>query len=290
MQRKTVLNSPRLDEFKKKRQKAYRNKIILFSFIILIILAGLSFASRLPKININEVNISGNKITDTEAMKNIVTQDLNGHYLWFFPKTNFFIYPKNKIKHDLTDNFKRLKNISLSIKNGKTLEVTVSEYEGKYLWCGTAVPEIGDNSNQKCYFIDSDGYIFNEAPYFSGDVYFRFYGLVNLNGDDPSGNFFSPSLFSKLILFKETLEKIGLKPVMLSISDNNDIEMYLSASNSASVSPKIIFKSDSDFTKVAENLQTAITSEDLVSDFKNKFSSLLYIDLRFGNKVYYKFK
>ena len=46
---------------------------------------------------------------------------------------------------------------------------------------------------------------------------------------------------------------------------------------------------DSDFEKLAENLQAALMTEPLQSDFKNKFSSLLYIDLRFGNKVYYKF-
>jgi hypothetical protein len=54
--------------------------------------------------------------------------------------------------------------------------------------------------------------------------------------------------------------------------------------------PEIIFKIDSDFQKIAENLQAAITTEPLQTDFKNKYSSLLYIDLRFGNKVYYKFR
>jgi nucleoside-diphosphate-sugar epimerase len=39
-----------------------------------------------------------------------------------------------------------------------------------------------------------------------------------------------------------------------------------------------------------ENLDAAIDTEPLKSKLKNKFSSLEYIDLRYGNKVYDKFK
>ncbi len=53
--------------------------------------------------------------------------------------------------------------------------------------------------------------------------------------------------------------------------------------------PEIILKADADFNKVAENLQAALDTEPLLSKFKTQYSSLQYIDLRFGNKVYYKF-
>ncbi len=288
--RRDVLNSPRLDELKRKRQRVFRNKMLLFGFGILIILFGLSFASRIPKININEVNISGNKMIDAEDIRAIIVEDIAGHYLWIFPKTNFLIYPKGKIKHDLATNFKRLKSISLELKDIKTLEVKVVEHEGKYLWCGNVLPEVNNNSDQKCYFLDSDGYIFDEAPYFSGEVYFKFYGLTSLNDGNPSGVFFLPELFNKLISLKETLVKIGVKPVALSMLDNGDVEIFLSSVDSSIMGSKIIFKSTANFNKIAENLQAVITSKDFVSDFKNKYASLLYIDLRFGNKVYYKFK
>ncbi len=290
MQRRNILNSPRLDELKRKRQRVFRNKMLLFGFGILIILFGLSFASRISNINISEVNISGTKIVDAESIKSIVKKDLEGHYFWLFPKTNFLIYPKEKIKRDLASNFKRLKSISLELNDIKTLNVKVVEHEGKYLWCGDVLPEVNNNSDQKCYFLDFDGYIFDEAPYFSGEVYFKFYGLTDLNDGNPSGIFFLPELFNKLISLKETLVKIGVKPVALSVLDNGDVEIFLSSVDSSMMGPKIIFKSTADFNKIAENLQAVITSKDFVSDFKNKYASLLYIDLRFGNKVYYKFK
>jgi len=72
------------------------------------------------------------------------------------------------------------------------------------------------------------------------------------------------------------------------MKEDGDIEIYLKPVDSLNF-PKIILKSTSDFNKVVENLQSVLTTEPFQSDFKNKYSSLLYIDLRFGNKVYYKF-
>jgi len=77
---------------------------------------------------------------------------------------------------------------------------------------------------------------------------------------------------------------------MLYITKDGNVEVFLSAGNSSAVRPEIIFKSNSNFQNIAENLETALTADPLQSELKNKYSSLQYIDLRFGNKVYYKFK
>ena len=73
------------------------------------------------------------------------------------------------------------------------------------------------------------------------------------------------------------------------MEDNGDIKVFLSGKKNQPW-PEIILKADSDFQKVAENLEAALTTEPLQSNFKNKYSSLLYIDLRVKNKVYYKFQ
>ena len=83
---------------------------------------------------------------------------------------------------------------------------------------------------------------------------------------------------------------MGLKPVILHLGENNDIKMFLTKAKPTSLGPEIIFKKDSDVQKIAENLKAALDTEPLLSKFKNEYSSLEYIDLRFGNKVYYKFK
>jgi hypothetical protein len=288
MQKRNVLNSPRLLELKKHRRRAILNKILIILFGLIAVFILLAYLSCFNSLNITGIQISGNKVVDTETLRATVESQIAGKYLWLFPKTNILYYPQNAIKNELQNKFKRLKDINLSIQNNKILLVSVTERIAKYTWCGAIPPPdanpppINTNS-QKCYFLDEDGYIFDEAPYFSGEVYFKFYGSADI------GSYFSKQNFKRLISFKDILVGIGLKPVSLYITNDGDVNIFLSRGNSSTNEPKIIFKIDADFQNVAENLEAALTTEPLQSEFKNKYSLLQYIDLRFGNKVYYKF-
>ncbi|OGI65237.1 hypothetical protein A3A95_03695 [Candidatus Nomurabacteria bacterium RIFCSPLOWO2_01_FULL_39_18] len=294
IQKRDLLNSPRLLELDKKRRKIFLKKFSILMLGLLVTLICLAYVSRIEKLNISGVEISGNKIIDTQAIKDAVDGKLAEKYLWFFPKTNIFFYPKNDIKNNLSGEFKRLEDIELSVKEDRVLHISLTERRALYTWCGEKIDlkeepvfENGAPIN-KCYFLDKNGFIFDEAPYFSGEVYFKFYG--KLQSDPPLGSFFSETNFGNLILFKETLEDMGLRPVAIYIIENETIKIYLSNESQLSMGPEIILKSNANFQKVAENLQAALATEPLQSDFKNKYSSLLYINLQFGNKVYYKFR
>ena len=292
MQKRNIPNSPRLLELKKKRRRVFLNKILLSVFALPAIFAGLVYLSRISAFNINSVEVKGNKVADTEMIRQVVEKEIAGNYLWFFPKRNIFFYPKKDIKNQLAFEFKGLKDINLIVKE-KTLNISSTERIAKYMWCGNANLDLVvglPSDKEKCYFVDENGYIFGEAPYFSGEVYFKFYGGTFSNSTDPSGFYFMQENFSKLISFKNMLENFGLKPVALSYEGSENIKIYLSRDLTHPSGPEIIFKADSDLPIISENLQTALNTEPLKSNFKNKYSSLLYIDLRFGNKVYYKFR
>lgn len=271
MEKRNVLSSPHLSELKKRRRRVFQNKILFYVLAFFAISVLLVYLSRLDRLNINQVKISGNKVTSADMIEAIVKQTISGNYLLLFPKTNIFYYPKDKIKNELYNKFKRLEEINFSIENKKTLEVSVTERTALYTWCGEKM-----ELEEKCYFMDENGFVFDEAPYFSGEVYFKFYGLMQN--------------FSKLILFKKTLENLELKPVALYVKDDGDVEVFLSRDVLSAIGPKLIFNINADFQNIAENLKSALTTEPLKSEFKNKYSTLLYIDLRFGNKVYYKFQ
>ena len=286
MAKRNVLNSPRLLKLKKQRRRVVLGKILILFFGLGIIFSLSVFLSRLDSLNIGEIQIVGHKAVNTGMINEVVKQEIAGYYFWFFPKTNFLIYPQNKIKTELKNKFKTIKDISINDKNMKILVVSLTEREAKYTWCGKTWPETGAET-PKCYFTDRDGYIFNEAPYFSGEVYFKLYGPIN--GETALGSYFSENNFSRLILFKETLEALKLKPAVLSIMADGNTKIFLSGKTASGTGPEIIFKLDFDFKKIAENLETAFKTESLRSKFESKYSALKYIDLRFDNKIYYKF-
>ncbi|MEX2052441.1 MAG: hypothetical protein WD991_01970 [Candidatus Paceibacterota bacterium] len=297
MKKGDVLNSPRLVELKRRRRVNLFKKISLFVFIVGAVVTSVAYISRVEKLNITNVEVLGNEVIDTESITEVVTNNVSGYYFWFLPKTNFLIYPKDQIVEDLGGNFKRLTDISLNLRQDQTLEVKVSERKGKYTWCGENLVEEEilrsinpEETENKCYFMDDGGYIFDIAPYFSSDVYFRFYGVLSVSDGEYIGNYFLPGKFSSLVSFKLNLESMSLRPAALLLKDNGDLELYLASALLPPNGPKIIFKGQADYQNLAENLQAALDTEPLKTNFKTKYTQLEYIDLRFGNRVYYKFK
>ena len=95
--------------------------------------------------------------------------------------------------------------------------------------------------------------------------------------------------FEKLTSFTETMKTFGLEATMVNLSKENETEIYLISADET-IAPKIVLNRKNDLTRVIENLQTAVQSEPLKTEIADNYKSLLYIDLRFDNKVYYKFK
>ncbi len=124
--------------------------------------------------------------------------------------------------------------------------------------------------------------MFDKAPYFSGDVYFRFYGLLQ-------DNTLSIQDFNQNQILIDKIKELNLNPVSLFYKDNAETEIYLSSDKHITQAPKIIFNSNEDKNLIFENLDVGVSSEPLKSDLKNNYTNLLYIDLRFNNKVFYKF-
>ena len=282
--KRNVLNSPRLTELKKRRRKAVLNKILLSLLGLVIVFFLFTYLSHLKNLNIVEIRVVSDGVVGPEEIKETVKGEITGKYLYLFPKTNILIYPQSSIKDELQSKFKRIKSVDLSIEDNKTLFINITERVAKYTWCGDT-PVLGaELPREECYFLDEEGYIFDVAPYFSGEVYFKFFGIPT-----SEDNYFFKQNFRQLASFKDALVKLGLKPTSLYVASDGDVEVTLLPGSSATTLPKIIFKLDADMQNIKENLDTALKTEPLKSDFKKKYSSLEYIDLRFGNKVYSKF-
>ncbi len=280
------ITSPRMLALsKEKRQRRYLwTGIIFFIFVVFVI--GFSFLSRVPKFLITEVQVDGTHIVDPQQVKELVTGELSGRYLYLFTKANAFIYPESKIKKDIMHTFPRTETLSIKRIGFHTIVITISERAGSYLWCGASVPEQeGDN----CYFVNNDGLIFDVAPYFSGEVYFKFYVAVGDGVASPlEQKVLPPETFKQVIGFMDALEGEGLHPVALVMSDPNAYEFRL-ARTSIGTTPKILWNSESTLPVVLDNLLTAMKKPEFKNEIISRYNSLMYIDLRFKNKVLYKF-
>lgn len=281
--RNAVLDSNKIQELKNRKKQKFKKKIYFALFFVLLFFIGFIFLSREPRLNIKNIVVSGNKVVDESDILDIVNENLKGHYLWFIPKTNFLLYPKDKIVNSLNSSFQRIKGLSVALQDVETLKIEIEERDIKYTWCGASIPEVKESPEENsCFFMDESGFIFDKALYFSGDVYFRFYGSVS----EAPGQYFYKDYFDKFVFLKESLEGLGLMPVSLRVVGDGDLEIYLS--NPSGVQPKILVESDGNMEKVINDFKTALDTN-FKKQLDEKYSKLKYIDLRFDNKLYYKF-
>ena len=223
IKRRNVLESPRLLELKKKKRQVLMRKIFVFGFLFVLIIVGLTLLSRIQRLNINDIQVEGNKVIDSETVRELIQKEISGKYMWLFSKTNLFLYPKSKLKNALSNEFKRFDNIDLALKNKQTLMVSVTERTPLYMWCGNTPTLVTEQ--ETCYFLDGKGYVFDEAPYFSGEVYFKFYGILDGKSETPPGSYVAQGYFANLIAFKETLIEMKLEPAILYIQEGGDIKI-----------------------------------------------------------------
>jgi hypothetical protein len=245
--------------------------------IALLSIVGLSIGlSHMPFLRLNSVVVKGNIGIDAHDVEALVQKNLSGSYAAVYAKSNKFLYPKDTIEADIRSTFPSIEHLSVEAE-GHTLEVTLSERKPAYLWC-TGKPET--KTTDACYFIDATGYIFSTGPQVSGDAYFTFFGL--LSDDNPIGKtFLNETDIKAMTTIKEQLAKNDVAVRSLYADEKGTRELMLVHGG------KIIFKVDQNLTVLLSSLELLKHKTTLLNTDAEK--KLEYIDLRFGNKVYYKY-
>jgi hypothetical protein len=265
-------------EFHKKKLWERRLKTSL-QIIVLALIIGLPiYLARTSRFLISSVEIEGNSVTKSEDIQKIIGDDLSGNYAWIFPRSNTALYPKGKIVRDLMTAIPRLSDVHVERVGAKSLKVTVKERMPAAEYC----TDVSDPSSPSdCYFIDDMGYIFSRAPAFSGNVYLTyksdpFYDL-------PLGRqLMDADEFQKTRDFVRSLDTLGLYPRVFLIKMD---EYHLLLANGA----EIMWQKSEELPEVRNNLK-AFFSQSSIKSETDFLKRVLYIDMRFGNKIFYKFR
>lgn len=285
-----IPRSPRIEELRRKRLKRNFGLAFLFFLTLALVAFGISLLSKIKGAQIRDIEISGNNVIDKNEIESLIKSHLEGKYLYLFPKSNSLIYPRVKIYNNLIYSFPRIENLFVYTEKFKILKVEIKERSGAYLYCGQSIPEDKKEIGENCYFIDRGGYIFDKAPYFSGNIYFKYFMDLPDNFPDPSGQEIMPEeKFNSLVTFIDGIKKLNFEPVYILIGQDGTDYLYLKEGKDGIV-PKIVFKNEDDFENVLGDFSLAMKKEEFAEEITSKYNSLLYIDLRFKNKVLYKFQ
>ena len=284
-----ITTSPKIVEMAHKRKKRNIRLSILFFILFISIIAGLSYLSNYNKIVIKNIVVNGTHIIDNNEVDRRIKEDLAGKYIYLFAKNNSFIYPKTFLEKDLKITFPRIETLEIKLDGLNTLIVNIGERTGSYMYCGADLPEKNEDIGENCYFINSDGYIFDIAPYFSGNIYFKFYIPLDATAEILGQNVMDKENFHQIISFMDGLIELGLDPVSVTMVNEESYAFHLKA-RSDGTEPKILFKKENELSTIFNNLASAMKKQEFKDEIMTKLDKLLYIDLRFSNKVLYKFQ
>ncbi|TSD03362.1 MAG: Uncharacterized protein Athens071416_43 [Parcubacteria group bacterium Athens0714_16] len=281
--KKSRISSSKVTEI---RRKKFLTRILLVVLILLILFVASIFVSKISSINIVNIVVKneGSVVTEKEIL-GVANNNIVGKYLSLYPKTNIFIYGKEKIKTNIYEKFKRIKNVDIERIGFNGINITIKERSPAGLWCGKKI-----NTEEQCYFLDEDGFIYTEAPTFSGSVFFRNYG--NITGKEQIGsNFLNSEKFKGISFFVKSIKDANVNPISFFANDSGDYEIYLgdNSKNYNFYDGKIIFNSDDNLGEIFNNLMTILNERTLVKGLSDNVQ-LDYIDLRFGKKVFYRLK
>ena len=241
--------------------------LALFAVISLII-TSLWHLSRLNAFTIDEVQVSGGKTIDTALVKKTVETVLEGTYLGLIPRRFVYFYPEANVLQAV-ENLDRIKDVSITQPNNKTLNVIYDEYVPEALWCNA------EDEEANCLFLDETGYAFGVAPNLVGGSFIRYYLLGSApekdtrpftEADYKATRFFSNSL-AETLWYVDTIEIDAVRDVFYTLASGGEIKATLTE----------------DGNKTFSYLSTIRQSEEFAHLVPGGFQ---YIDLRFGTKVF----
>ena len=255
----------------RKRRKVVR---ITSAIVILILLltCGVVSLTYWPALQIKTVAISGAQTLPPGTIEAFVRDRLAGEYWYVFPKSNIFLYPRQQIAADLIKEYPVLASADVHAADFHTVAVNLVEREPRALLC----PQ--DN---RCLFMDENGVAYTDAPTFSEPVYVSYYGSTT--GDTLPKQFLTPLEFQALSALVDAIaQKLpGEKVAAVSVDEAKDVRMRF-ADNFT-----LIFTLVDQGGDVFERLTLALTSGPMAA---HKLGDFQYLDLRFGDKLYYKLR
>lgn len=259
-------------KFKERKKKILVRKIIIFSILFILLISGTVYLSKHPSMKIEEVVVDGEKFVTKDEIQKIIFEETQGDYWFLYSKSNSFIYPRGIIKERIFNDFPSVKKVNLDFVNNHKIKIEIKEYEPVARWCN-------DSEKPECFFLNEDGYVFVKEPLIYSGEFVTFRGFIE--GDYLRSVYISKDKFQSLEDFIKLVRRLDIHVVEVRSEDAH--VFYLTTKSGA----KLVIDGEDGVEDTFDNLKTVI-ERDAIN--KAQFQNIEYIDLRFGNRVFYKLK
>ena len=271
---------PRRSPLRQRRQRLRAVITAAVCVCTLLTAYALHAASYLERFTYQHVAVSGAESLSPSVVQKFVSDRLVESSQGFISGRNIFVFDYAPLERDIVQNFPRIKtaHVSRDTTLGNGLVVILEERAPFARWC----PPIG----QECFLMDDTGIVFASevgiatstllTPYvFTGAL-----SSTTLSVNAPLGETFAAGHFSGITLLLKMLGESGMRAEGARLVNETDFSVALAEGFFLKVSY------GADPETLTKNLALILSADAL----KGKTQLLEYVDLRFGNRVYYKLK
>ena len=249
-----------------RRRRALR-RLFFFIFGVIALLSGAVYVFYLPKFRIEDIDVPKLKTLSQDGIKEVSKEILSAKLIGILPADNILLAPVEKIEAGLKSKFLRIKEVKISRHWPNILKMDIFERSTWAVYCW----------KDDCYLSDDEGFLFASAPEFEGNLLLKLYDeRLPAEQFSVGDSILNRENFILISEFKNELEKVGKHVLKIILKDDQE-EFYLG-------NWKIILDFETNKETAIKNLFLALTE---IGGLENKLD---YIDLRFDDKIFYKFK
>lgn len=259
------------------RHRLRRGRIVRLIVLLCVfggLVTGVWHGTRAQSLTISSIEVIGGKTIDAEKVKQEAQSLLSQNYVLLVPKRFSYTYPHDAIL-EAVQRLPRVASATVVRASPTSLSITLTEYTPYALWCDYA-PSADTQSS--CLFISEDGFAFAQAPSLHGAAFLRY--MTESRTPEVGASLADPAYMLATRTFTHALlQRHGRRVSAIIETKDGDVRYRVDGGG------ELLADKNADMQEVFENLDAVLLSK----EFKHIASDdFVYIDLRFGNKVFVK--
>lgn len=256
-------------------KKPFFWRIIL---IFVLVTTGIYFLVFFEKFQISKIIISGNEKVQTENLQKLILQKIEINFWFGVPigdSRSIFLISPNKIKKNILEQYPNIGSVTIKRELPDTLIINIEERKPFAVFC----------NDSDCFFIDINGVVFEKTLSQANNFLIVRQNIVRQTG----GGGDEKLVLGEEVISKEIIEKIAkIKKGTEERSQVNIKEAKIVSEERLDIKTsegwEIYFNLTVDIDLQVEKLNLLLEKE-IPEEGR---VGLQYIDLRFGNRAYYK--
>lgn len=241
--------------------------------IVSLVLYSTNYVTSIPSLQIKTISVTGGETVSHTLVRETAWKALDGSYAKLIPRTFSYLYPEEDM-YSLLHDVPRVKDVFVERVSMTSITVSFTEYFPTALWCD----EISETS--KCIFMDIEAFGYSDAPSVRGASFIQYIDediIPKKHTQSP----FIERMRNTQILQTQLKDVFPYTIRAVVYTKHGDVTYYLLGGG------EIRTTGDDDPSYTVSRISALLSHKKYTHLAKEPF---VYIDLRFGSKVYVKEK